>query len=906
MAQNETWLTHDLMNPVKVQYLAGNLFSMDNAGNLIGVTITKDGVAYSGGGSVSANVIRADGGTVTVSGALSGNVATVVLPQAAYAVPGVASIVVKLTVNGEITTVAAVVANVYESSTDTAIDPGTIIPSIQTLIDQIDTTVASIPADYYSLWTSLAPAFSTSTAYTAGQYVTYNGGLYRFITDHAAGSWSSSDVSSAKLGNDIADLKSALTNSGLLSVPIYTELDGVINTSGSVIGSSPNVHTSDIAVKWGDVLFVDVYSYSGFALLARNNGSTYTSLKPCTTNGQQTFVYKVTENMNVSIPYQNNKPFTVKILSDIDYLESSALLPSMVGFDTIGNANALPANRSYLVYGHDVVSGSNLPSGLSVELDAYPAVITTIASTISRGYQVIISTNNIFFRTVTISSGIVNNGSTWRTVDNNTVANNYLRSANDVFSTIGNANALPANKTYLVYGHDVVSGANLPDGLASELDAWPAAITTIEATASRGYQLITSTNNIFFRTVTISAGTVASGSTWRTVDNNQTAKNTIAKMIDDATEQVPPYADYENFYSTANGSFLAKALTTDSIDVTPSNIYGVHESGIYVYNNKMYLVCGANKTDTSEDQTKYNLELVKTALDGTIESSTKIVAVGDVIGSDEVTKCQAAFMLPVGGTIHIYCDVSISTGYKLYHLTYDTGTGEFSSFDEVYYVNKSGQTVKAEKNGEQYIASSWFSYSTHDYCTALYFNAQNAGIGYTDDFTTFKFIAFLEDGSLVGAGGEMSAVYVSGFNKIVLVHRTKNDWSFLNMYQYDLTSSKWEPVKYIPDATARPMFFTYSGGIYLANNSPYSRQNVTIWKYLTSADGIWSNKGIIKPVSVAKLSTPCTYFAFCVYNNEIYMSSIQNNLTKIKVSKIPLETVSNSDVNAKMIELFGT
>ena len=71
MAQNETWLNHDLLETVKVRYLAGHLFSMDNAGNLIGVKLTRDGVDYSGGGSISANVIRSDGGTVVVAGALS-------------------------------------------------------------------------------------------------------------------------------------------------------------------------------------------------------------------------------------------------------------------------------------------------------------------------------------------------------------------------------------------------------------------------------------------------------------------------------------------------------------------------------------------------------------------------------------------------------------------------------------------------------------------------------------------------------------------------------------------------------------------------------------------------------------------------------------------------------------------
>lgn len=206
MAQNETWLAHDLMNAVKVQYLDGNLFSQDNAGNLIGVTMTRDGANYSGGGSVSANVIRADGATVAVTGALSGNKATVVLPQAAYAVPGVVSIVIKLTVNGEVTTIGAVVGNVYQSSTDTAVDPGTVIPDVEALIAAIDEAVASIPADYSSLWTSLAPAFSTIKDYQVGQYVTYNGDFYRFILPHSAGSWNTADVEQTDIGKDLSDV----------------------------------------------------------------------------------------------------------------------------------------------------------------------------------------------------------------------------------------------------------------------------------------------------------------------------------------------------------------------------------------------------------------------------------------------------------------------------------------------------------------------------------------------------------------------------------------------------------------------------------------------------------------------------------------------------------------------------
>lgn len=158
MAVINTNLVCDLQKAVKVEYIDGVLFSQDNQANKINVTVLDGGEPATISGTVSANIIRSDGGTVAATGgSITGNVASITLPAAAYAVPGVVSIVVKLTVSGVITTIAAVVANMYRASTDTAIDPGTVMPSIQTLISQINAAVASIPADYSSLWTKLAP-----------------------------------------------------------------------------------------------------------------------------------------------------------------------------------------------------------------------------------------------------------------------------------------------------------------------------------------------------------------------------------------------------------------------------------------------------------------------------------------------------------------------------------------------------------------------------------------------------------------------------------------------------------------------------------------------------------------------------------------------------------------------------
>lgn len=198
----ESWFNQDVKQAVKVQYLDGNVFSQDNKGNRIGVYLFEGENPVDVSGTISANVIRADGATVAVTGAASGNAAYVDLPSAAYAVPGVISVIIKATSGSDITTLCAVVANVYQSSTDSAVDPGTIIPSIQDLIDDIEAAVASIPADYSDLWKTLAPAFDSSTSYRVGQYCTYDGKMYRFTSAHS-GNWNSSHATAVNIGFEL-------------------------------------------------------------------------------------------------------------------------------------------------------------------------------------------------------------------------------------------------------------------------------------------------------------------------------------------------------------------------------------------------------------------------------------------------------------------------------------------------------------------------------------------------------------------------------------------------------------------------------------------------------------------------------------------------------------------------------
>ena len=257
MAQIESWFGQDLSNAVKVQYIIGNVFSMDNLGNRVGVYVYKDGAPYALTGTISGNVIRADGGTVAVTGSLNENRAWIDIPQSCYTVPGRISIVIKNTSDSVVTTLCAVVANVYQSSTDTVIDPGTIIPSIEALITEIETAVASIPADYSALWTKLAPAFDASASYAAGQYVTYNSGMYRFKVAHA-GSWASGDVIAVNVGGELSGINEALysVNEKAMALPENATLLPMIFKHGNIDGQG---RESNLSYR---VLSFDPYTFN--------------------------------------------------------------------------------------------------------------------------------------------------------------------------------------------------------------------------------------------------------------------------------------------------------------------------------------------------------------------------------------------------------------------------------------------------------------------------------------------------------------------------------------------------------------------------------------------------------------------------------------------------------------------
>ena len=192
-------------------FLKKSIGEGDKKADRFGVRVFRNGEEVTLSGTCSGLFVRSDGGTVTVTdAAVSGNTAYVILPEACYAVEGYFCLAIKLTTANDITTLRIVDGVVSRTSTDKIVDPGTVMPSIEDLLDAIETAVESIPADYSSLWESLAQNFNASKegGYKKGELVTYNGTVYIFKNNHS-GNWSSSDVISTDLAAEIEKTRKA-------------------------------------------------------------------------------------------------------------------------------------------------------------------------------------------------------------------------------------------------------------------------------------------------------------------------------------------------------------------------------------------------------------------------------------------------------------------------------------------------------------------------------------------------------------------------------------------------------------------------------------------------------------------------------------------------------------------------
>lgn len=203
---------------VAIEDLKGMTFQAESGGHTFQISGVDDaGNVIALSGSVAGVFLRPDNTDVAITGSASGGVVSVTLPANCYDVPGRFGLTVFVTANGQKTAVYAAIGTVSRTSSGT-VSPGT-TSDVVDLINRINAAVATIPASWTGLMADIAPTYSDAAVYPVGAYCYYNGDLYRCTTAiTTAESWTAGHWTQAVLGNDVSDLKSALTQANIIDL----------------------------------------------------------------------------------------------------------------------------------------------------------------------------------------------------------------------------------------------------------------------------------------------------------------------------------------------------------------------------------------------------------------------------------------------------------------------------------------------------------------------------------------------------------------------------------------------------------------------------------------------------------------------------------------------------------------
>lgn len=121
------------------EFLSGSLFADENLAHTFAISATRNGSAIALSGVVTACFIRPDGGTVELDGTIEDGKACVTLAESCYVVTGRFKLTIFVSVDGAKTAVYCAAGNVVETTTNTIIDPGSVVPSVDDIIAEYGT-----------------------------------------------------------------------------------------------------------------------------------------------------------------------------------------------------------------------------------------------------------------------------------------------------------------------------------------------------------------------------------------------------------------------------------------------------------------------------------------------------------------------------------------------------------------------------------------------------------------------------------------------------------------------------------------------------------------------------------------------------------------------------------------------
>lgn len=196
----------------------------------------------------------------------------------------------------------------------------------------------------------IATEFSATTAYTAGCFVYYEGKLYQFNADHAAGAWDPTDVVEANVTDQIVSNASAIagltasdvaydnTDSGLTATNVQKALDVVAGVMGNVRMIKLWENTSPTSeMESGAAISLSSSDYDYLMVVYRYSKSVATSKSVIVPKGSRIYLDFTTTSFNGCEIYRRNLNYS----SDTSYTAENA-------YEAQG-ATATTTNNDYII-----------------------------------------------------------------------------------------------------------------------------------------------------------------------------------------------------------------------------------------------------------------------------------------------------------------------------------------------------------------------------------------------------------------------------------------------------------------------------------------------------------------------------------------------------------------------------
>ena len=115
---------------------------------------------------------------------------------------------------------------------------------------------------------AVAAAFSTSSAYAKGQYCLYNGDLYVFTADKAAGSWDASKVEQTSVGGELGKINKYDDLLKVIKITDATTTMGDITATLATVNSVGDHVVFDVAALGAGMYLCTIYIGSGYYRIA--------------------------------------------------------------------------------------------------------------------------------------------------------------------------------------------------------------------------------------------------------------------------------------------------------------------------------------------------------------------------------------------------------------------------------------------------------------------------------------------------------------------------------------------------------------------------------------------------------------------------------------------------------------